>query len=38
MSYEIVGEINQLETIAVGRRIRDLPRLRRLYGRGVGES
>jgi hypothetical protein len=34
MSYEIVGEITQIETIAVGSRIRDLPRLRRLYGRG----
>lgn len=34
MPFEIVGEITQVETIAVGRRIRDLPRLRRLYGRG----
>ena len=34
MPYEIVGEITQIETIAVGRRIRDLPRIRRLYGRG----
>jgi hypothetical protein len=34
MPYEIVGEITQVETIAVGSRIRDLPRLRRLYGRG----
>jgi hypothetical protein len=34
MAYEIVGEITQVETIAVGSRIRDLPRLRRLYGRG----
>ena len=34
MPYEIVGEITEIETIAVGRRIRDLPRLRRLYGRG----
>jgi len=34
MSYEIASEITQIETIAVGSRIRDLPRLRRLYGRG----
>jgi hypothetical protein len=34
MPFEIVGEITQVETIAVGSRIRDLPRLRRLYGRG----
>jgi len=34
MSYEIVGDITQVETIAVGTRIRELSRLRRLYGRG----
>jgi hypothetical protein len=34
MPYEIVGEITQVETIAVGSRIRDLQRVRRLYGRG----
>jgi len=34
MPFEIVGEIAQVETIAVGSRIRDLPRLRRLYGPG----
>jgi hypothetical protein len=34
MPFEIVGEITQVETIAVGSRIRDLPRLRRLYGPG----
>ena len=34
MSYEIVGEITNVEPIAVGSQIRDLPRLRRLYGRG----
>jgi hypothetical protein len=34
MPFEIVGEISQIETIAVGRRIRELPRLRRLYGTG----
>ena len=34
MPHEIVGEIAQIETIAVGRRIRELVRIRRLYGRG----
>ena len=34
MPFEIVGEITQVETIAVGSRIRELARLRRLYGRG----
>jgi hypothetical protein len=34
MPFEIVSEIEQVETIATGRSIRDLPRLRRLYGRG----
>ena len=34
MPFEIVGEIARVETIAAGRRIRELPRLRRLYGRG----
>ena len=34
MPFEIVGEITQIETIAVGGSIRDLARLRRLYGRG----
>lgn len=34
MPFEIVSEITQIETIAVGKRIRNLPRLRRLYGTG----
>ena len=34
MPFEIVGDIAQVETIAVGKRIRDLPRLRRPYGGG----
>ena len=34
MPYELVGEITNVESIAVGSQIRDLPRLRRLYGRG----
>ena len=34
MPFEVVGDITQIETIASGRRIRDLPRLRRLYGPG----
>jgi len=34
MHFEVVGEITHLETIAVGRRIRNLERLQRLYGLG----
>ena len=34
MHFEIIGEIEDLETIAVGRAIRDLSRLRRRYGPG----
>jgi hypothetical protein len=33
-SFEIVGEIADVETIAVGSSIRDLPRLRNQYGGG----
>ena len=33
MPFEIVGEITEIETIAAGKGIRDLQRLRRLYGR-----
>lgn len=32
--FEIVGDITQLEVIAVGKRIRDLPHLVRHYGLG----
>jgi hypothetical protein len=34
MPFEIVGDIIQVETIAVGKRIRELRRLRRLYDPG----
>lgn len=34
MPFEIVGDMTQVNTIAVGNRIRDLRRLRRLYGAG----
>ncbi|MPY91322.1 MAG: hypothetical protein GEU99_25850 [Luteitalea sp.] len=34
MDFELVGDLTDIETIATGRGIRDLPRLRRLYGRG----
>jgi len=34
MHFEVVGEITNLETIAVGRRIRNVERLQRLYGEG----
>jgi hypothetical protein len=32
--FEIIGEISAVETIATGSGIRELPRLRKLYGRG----
>jgi hypothetical protein len=34
MDFEIVGEITDIETIAVGKGIRDRVRLRKLYGIG----
>jgi hypothetical protein len=32
--FEIIGPITNIQVIAVGRRIRQLGRLRKLYGRG----
>jgi hypothetical protein len=32
--FEIIGELSAVETIATGSGIRELPRLRKLYGRG----
>lgn len=34
MNFEIIGEITDVETIAVGSKIREVTRLRRVYGRG----
>jgi len=34
MDFELLGEITTIETIAVGRAIRGLARLRRQYGKG----
>ena len=34
MFFQIVGEITNIRTIAIGRRIRVLARLRKLYGPG----
>ena len=34
MDFEIVGEISNIETIAIGTGIRDRARLRKQYGRG----
>lgn len=34
MYFEIVGEITHVETFAVGSKVRELARLRKLYGRG----
>ena len=34
MDFEIIGEIRNIEPIAVGRRIHDLARLRKHHGQG----
>ncbi len=34
MRFEILGEISEVETFATGSGIRELARLRRVYGRG----
>jgi hypothetical protein len=34
MDFEVVGDLTEVETIAAGRGIRELQRLRRLYGKG----
>lgn len=34
MDFEIVGDITEIETIAVGTGIRDRVRLRKVYGKG----
>ena len=32
--FEIIGEIAEVETIAIGNKIRDIERLRKMYGSG----
>lgn len=34
MLFQILGNITKVETFAIGGAIRELPRLRRVYGRG----
>ena len=34
MHFEVVGQIEQVETFATGSGIRELQRLRKIYGRG----
>jgi uncharacterized protein YfaT (DUF1175 family) len=34
VDFEVVGDIADVETFATGRSIRELPRLRRVYGPG----
>jgi hypothetical protein len=34
MDFELAGDLADIETIATGSGIRELPRLRRLYGKG----
>jgi hypothetical protein len=38
MDFEVLDEPAHVETIAKGRGIRELPRLRRLYGKGRGRK
>ncbi|OGR85455.1 MAG: hypothetical protein A2901_05170 [Elusimicrobia bacterium RIFCSPLOWO2_01_FULL_54_10] len=34
MDFEIIGKVSDVETIAVGSSIREIERLRKIYGRG----
>ena len=34
MQFEVLGEISEIETFATGSGIREIARLRRIYGRG----
>ena len=34
--FEIIGEIEKIETFAVGSAIRERERLRKVYGKGIG--
>ena len=34
MNFEIISEITDIEAIAIGNKIRDVVRLRRMYGKG----
>jgi hypothetical protein len=34
MNFDVVGDITEIETIAIGASIRELPRLRRAHGAG----
>jgi hypothetical protein len=34
MDFELIGDLTDVETIATGRGIHELSRLRRLYGKG----
>jgi hypothetical protein len=34
MNFEIIAEITEIETIAIGSKIRDITRLRKVYGKG----
>ena len=34
MNFEIISEVTEIETIAVGSKIHDISRLRKMYGKG----
>lgn len=38
MHFEIIGAIENQETFASGKSIRELPRLQRIHGKGNGEN
>jgi hypothetical protein len=38
MRFEILGEISDIETFATASGIREIARLRRIYGRGAGAN
>lgn len=38
MVFELIGRIEKIEAVAVGRRIRDVARLRKKYGKGRGRK
>jgi hypothetical protein len=34
ITFELIGKIENIETIAIGSKIHDLARLRKMYGKG----
>lgn len=38
MNFDIIDDIGEIETIAKGSGIREIERLRKTYGHGIGEK